>query len=494
MLKWMDFLDPKKKRAHKIRLFIGYALMAVVLAIGTFILLLEVSGLSLHPSTGTVTQNGLVFVDAHPESATIYLNGQEKGQTDTRLVLPSGNYALELKRNGYRGWKRSFVLGGSTIERFIYPFLFPEKLVSKDIQLYSSTPTLATESPDRHWLVVQQPGSITNFDIIDISNSKNTTTTLSLPATIVTTTGTSHSFELVEWSTDNRRVLVKHNFEGGNEFLVIDREDAASSQNLNKALGQPIFKIALRDKKYDQYYLLNTAEGSLISTDLKSKQIVPIANKVLHFKPYGSDIILFATADGAEAGKAIIKIRQDLNQYALRTVSSGGTYLLDLARFDSQWYMAAGSSVEQKVYVYKEPFDDLRRSQPRIPIPISVLRTDGAAEFVSFSTIARFVAVQSGSQFAVYDAETKRQYRYDTKLELPAHVKANWMDGHRLTVISKDTLVIFDYDGINQQTLLAANAAFQPFFDRDYTAMFTISPSVTVPSRTAVVRTELLVK
>src|SRR5687768_8210108 len=140
----MDFLDPKKKRAHRIRLYIGYSLMAIVLLISTLILVFEANGYDVDRKTGDVIQNGLVFVDAHPAQAKVILNGVEKGQTDMRLVLPTGQYDLELQRNGYRSWKRRFNLEGSTIERLVYPFLFPTKLEPADIQLYASQPGLAT--------------------------------------------------------------------------------------------------------------------------------------------------------------------------------------------------------------------------------------------------------------------------------------------------------------------------------------------------------------
>src|SRR5437868_1052460 len=102
----MDFLDPKKKRAHIIRLYVGYFLMAIALGIGTLILMFELFGYDVNHKTGGVIQNGLVFVDAHPESAQIIVNGKPEGQTDARLTLPAGQYSFELKRDGYRNWKR----------------------------------------------------------------------------------------------------------------------------------------------------------------------------------------------------------------------------------------------------------------------------------------------------------------------------------------------------------------------------------------------------
>src|SRR5690554_5521518 len=119
----MDFLDPKKRRAHVRRLYIGYALMAVLIFGVASLLVLQAFGYSFNPRTGDITQNGLVFIDAHPQAAEVFINGQSKGFTDQRMVMTNGKYSLELKREGYRDWRRDFVLEGGHIERFVYPFL-----------------------------------------------------------------------------------------------------------------------------------------------------------------------------------------------------------------------------------------------------------------------------------------------------------------------------------------------------------------------------------
>src|SRR4030095_6630948 len=217
----MDFLDPKKKRAHRARLYIGYFFMAIAMSFATLILLFEAFGYDVNRSTGGVIHNGLVFVDAHPESAQIYVNGKHEGQTGARLTLPTGEYKFELKRDGYRQWSRTFELEGSLIERLQYPFLFPEKLEPKDVQLYGSMPIFATQSPDRKWLVVQQPGSLTKFDVTDLGNASNPTTTITLPDDLLNTAQSDHKLEILKCSTDNRHVLVKHSFQGGFEFVMI---------------------------------------------------------------------------------------------------------------------------------------------------------------------------------------------------------------------------------------------------------------------------------
>ena len=93
----MDFLDPNKKRAHTIRLFVGYFLVGTAIALASLILLFQSFGYDVDRKTGKVIQNGLIFLSAHPESADVYLNGQRKDKTDLRLAVPAGPYSVELK-------------------------------------------------------------------------------------------------------------------------------------------------------------------------------------------------------------------------------------------------------------------------------------------------------------------------------------------------------------------------------------------------------------
>ncbi len=484
----MDFLDPKKKRAHRTRLFIGYGLMAVALGIATTILLFEAYGFDLDRKTGTVIQNGLLFIDAHPEAASITLNGEDKGQTDARLVIPDGQYSIELKRDGYRSWNRSFRLEGSSIERLVYPFLFPEKLDTTDVQLYEQIPAFSTQSPDRKWVLVQRPGIINVFDMSDLSQTVVSAAPIIISDTIFTNFGAgAHSLELADWSADNRHVLIKHNFEGGFEFVMIDREAPASSLNVNKTLNANPTSITLRDKKFDQLYM-HTVEGGVLQLgDLRTRTISPLLTGVINYKTYSTEEILYVTAENAPVGKVLVRIRTAEKLYTLRDLpASDSNYMVDISKFDGKWFMLAGASSEKKTYVYKDAFDTLNRTVGnRIPIPETVLKTDAPGQFVSFSTNVRFMAMQSGNQFAVYDAEMERLYRYDTKLVLTAGEKARWMDGHRLSLVSEGKLAVFDYDGINTQTLVIITGNHFPYFDRDYDRLFTVGPSLVTPNRTA---------
>lgn len=486
----MDFLDPKKKRANSIRLSIGYALMAVVLGISTLILVFAAYGYSIDRKTGNVIQNGLIIVDAHPEPATIYVNGKGEGSTDSRMVLPAGQYKIELQRQNYRSWVHDVALEGSSIEQLLYPFLFPTDMKTETVQENAIAPSMASASLDRHWLVMHLTESPASFQVLDITNPEATVTDISLPSDIATAVAGAHSYEAIEWSNDNVNLLVKHNYVGGSEFIVLNREVAAESVNLSKAFaGQTFTSLSLRDKKADQFYLHNAADGSLSQASSANQNVTLLRRGVVNFKSYEANTVLYA-ATSANPAEAEIRIRRGDQDFLVRTVPVSSGYLLDLAEFKGKLYLVAGSPANNRVYVYQDPFADLARRQPKTPEPFRVLVMPNL-QYLSFSAIARFIAVQSGSSFVVYDLENDRQSRYDTALPLTVNQKANWMDGHRLTLTSGGSVFAFDFDGTNLQQLTASYENYGPIFDRDYEALYTFAPNAE-KTKTQLLRASLL--
>ena len=165
--------------------------------------------------------------------------------------------------------------------------------------------------------------------------------------------------------------------------------------------------------------------------------------------------------------------------------------MFDIARFDGKWYIAAGSTAESKVYLFIDPVEQLKSTKKSFPSAKIALKMDNP-RFVSFSGNARFLAVQSGATFALYDAETERSFKYDDGLATPVERKALWMDGHRLVVNKEQKVNVFDFDGTNLQQLSATNDAAPAVFDKDYKAMFTVAPSAAAGT-VSIDRTELKV-
>ncbi len=486
----MDFLDPDKKRKHQRRLYIGYTLIGIAIFMTSAILVLQSYGFDFNRKTGEVIQNGLIFADAAPEAAKIYLNGKDVGTTDKRLTVPAGPYKIELKRDGYRTWTRSFNLEGSTIERLVYPFLFPTKITPKDQKTYASAPAFSTQSLDRKWLLVLQPGSMTNFDVFDSGDPTVAVKTISLPSSVLTPTTLNQGYELVEWSSDNRHVILKHIYGNAYEYIVLDRDTPQSSINVNKLLNVNPTTVTMRDKKFDKLYLYDGTTKKLSFVDTKEKNIQPVLSNVLSYKAYAEKVILYAASDEKDPTKAMVKIKDGDKQFLIRSGLSSDTYLLDYAKFDDHFYAAVGVNSQGKVYIYKDPANDPSTDPKASPSLFTTLIIQDP-KFISFSANARFIMAQSGKKFALYDAETVRRTYYESSLNIPVEYKALWMDGHRIVVNNDNKVVVFDYDGINRQTLVPIIPGSRAYFDREYNRLYTLAPTTNDASKTSLTRSNL---
>lgn len=480
----MDFLDPRKKRATAIKLSIGHFLMALIVIFGTYILVYQAYGFGVDRKTGQVIQNGLVFFDSAPNSAKIFLNGEEqKFQTNTRQALNAGDYDVEIRKDGYRPWKRSFELEGGTVERFMYPLLIPNNLQKTEVQSFVSTPALGLQSPDRRWLLLSQPENFNVFSQYDLNNLRNDQppmTIVAVPADILNMTGPSHVLSMVEWSTDNRHVLLKHEFEGGFEFIMFDREQPAQSLNINQVLSQSPKSISLRDKQFDKLFLYQ-ADNSLWSADLKASTVAPLLEGVLSYKSHGSDVLLYSQVAPGKPDEIRISLREGTRTYGIRDIPKTEVIPLELATYGNHWYVIIGSNGEERTYVYKDPLDSIKSQDSEPPFPISFLKSVGSITNLEFSQNARYIMVNSGQHFSVYDFEKVRQYRYEIEQPIEPTIKPVWMDGNRIIIRTAGQAHIFDYDGINHQTLLANELGLPVFFNRDYDVLYTFSNSTAVP-------------
>ncbi len=490
----MDFLDPKKRKQNQIRLFIGYGLMAILIGIISGLLLLQAYGYTYNIRTGDISQNGLLFVDAHPEAATLSLNGNPKGITDQRLVLPQGTYDISLQRAGYHSWEKSIVLKGGVIERFTYPFMFPVDIVSSDVQLFSSQPDFVTQSPDRQWLVVRVPITPDTFEVFNLSQESPTPFRFQLPADIMSAAGAVHSLELVEWSTDNRHFVARHDYEGGFEYLLLDREQPDLSKNISELITEPFTTLRLRDKKFDNYYLHSAESKTLRRFDLGATTGTTVLQNVMAYYSHGDDEILYVTDDGKPTDPTVkLRMVESGQIYTIRELQKSEEYLLEIAQYEGKWYLVAAPSAEEKVYVFRDPIRLLLTTNTKSIVPTAVLRIKGVKS-VDFSKNARIISAQSESRIGVFDAENKRTTHFDTGHTLAQGSKFTWMDGHRLTAISGGVQQVFDFDGTNRHTLGTGYDSSQSYFDRDYTAVYTIAPATSVVGRTGLQRTELIVK
>jgi hypothetical protein len=488
----MDYLDLKKQAINNLILFVGYIFIAIAVVMTTIILVDQAYGFGLGKN-GTVIQSGLAFFSSQPNPAKIYINGRlNPASTDTRLYLPEGIYKVSLDRSGYYDWQRTIELDGGSVEHFDYPFLFPKTLTTNKLQSYSSVPTLLTQSPDQRWLLVGKPGTFGDFNLYDLKNPTKQPTEIDLPATLLSKSTSAESWQLAGWADDNQHVLLEHDYDGKAEFILVDRVNPAQSVNLSTQLfSTPSTsttsptdtaadtKISFINKKYNQYYLYNSASQSLESATLTSPTKTVILNHVLAYQSYGNDTFLYVSDEDAPAGKVLLKMQSGGVTSVLHILPISPTYVIDFTEYNGTMYVAAGASSSNKVYIYDNPLGQLATSPEQAVTPAQVLHVNDP-NYLSFSDNAQFIVAENGAQFGVYDIQNQKGYNYMAATAPDAPMPhAYWMDGDRLYYVSKGKLVIFDYDHTNQHTLENASSDFPVAFAPDYKYVYTLSEAAT---------------
>src|ERR1035437_421075 len=460
----MDFLDPKQRRNESIRLMIGYVLIGIAILLGTVILLYQAYGFGL--SKGKIIQNGLVFVSSAPSGGDVYVNGQLKGTTSTRLLLESGNYTFKIQSPGYRTWQRSVVVDGGSVERIDYPFLFHTHLTTKIVSAYTANPPLVTQSLDRRWVLIEQPTTFGNFDIYDLSNPKNLAIGETIPAGLLTPASGAQSLSLIQWANDNTHVLLEHIFNGTYEYILFNRQDPTQSVNLTKVLEiTPTSTLTLQNEEFDHYFVYDSKTTVLGTVDLSNTLVVPMLQYVISYKTYGSDMVLYATTQNAPAGKTQIMLYQGGKSYPIRTVTTESTYLLDLTQYNGTWYVAAGAQSENKIYVYQDPVSVLQNNIKEALVPIDILAVNKPTQ-LDFSPSASLIMAENTNSFAVHDIRYDKDYRYTVSKTFDiGQAHATWLGIGQLTYVSNGSLVALDYDGTNIETLQPAEANYTPLFD-----------------------------
>lgn len=474
----MEFLEPSEKKARTIRLFIGYALLAVVVGLTTTILVFQAQGFGYDRDKG-VTRNGLLFIDAKPASAAITLDGTTlSDKTNARINLSEGVHTVKLNIDKYREWTKQFTIEGGEVKYLLYPRLFPKDIPLGVTRVLPQAPAWAKQSPDRHWLVYQQTTNSAVLAVADLLKPTDNPVITALPATVLPNeNGNYGTLKPTEWSDDNKHLLLLQTLpSGATTYVMFNREKPDESQNITKALSLTADQqLTLRDKKFDKYYVFSPTKGELRNATIKTNTVSePFLTGVVSFKSHGDDIVYYVTYVGAKDTEANLVVLVDQkNKFNLKPIprETSGKYLLNLAKFDGDWFYVAGSNSNPLVRIYKNPLARVKANSTTQALPQVSLRIDNP-QFVSFSDNTRFIAAQSGKQFVVFDAEDARVYRYEMQLNIAKEQQAVWMDGHRLVANSDGRIFVFDFDGANAQNLVSSIPALNAYFDRDYEFLY----------------------
>ena len=464
----MDFLDPSNKRSYNIRLFIGFFLSAATIVLGTIILALITSGFTINTKTGQVIQNGLLFIDSTPTAANIYINHKYVKNTNARLELRAGSYNISLYEPGYDTWTTDVDLLGGNVDEVSYPLLVPTKPLVSNIASYTSQPEVFSQTPNQHWLMVSS-ATANSFDIYDTTNVKTPFTTATIPTNLLVSSAGANTFSVIQWASNNQDVLLEDQYAGAINYIVFNYLTPSLSYNLNQTFPITFTSAKLLNSNYQTPLLFDSTSGDLYLGNETSKTTSLILSKVIDYTYYGTNQFLYATEDGTSTSETSIKFSNLTNTYLVKNVPEANKYLLNIQNYGGNYYyLVGGGGIYDYIY-YNLP------NQPNgsnLPIPYTLMVNNTQPTDVLNSTGQRYISLQSGNNFSVYDIQTQDHYRFSLGQNLTSPNYATWFDDNRLISFSNSEMIVFDFDGTNIFNIAHANNNFNGLFSPNYNAAY----------------------
>lgn len=93
----------------KLRVFVLFSTMLIVGIVGYFVTLIA-RGYRFDMVTYKFLENGILVAKSDSDGASIYIDGNLRGATNTNLKLAPKSYDVEIKKNGYISWKKRLTI------------------------------------------------------------------------------------------------------------------------------------------------------------------------------------------------------------------------------------------------------------------------------------------------------------------------------------------------------------------------------------------------
>jgi hypothetical protein len=471
----MVHIDSESKRFKNAIRFFTYGVMTTaIVALSAIVILLA---LGYRFNTNGVVRDGLVQLAAHPEDAQYTVNDKTyKGTTPAKLTLRAGSYAISLSRAGYRTWQRELNVIEGHVHWINYPRLVPNTLTAKNDKSFANA-SFAVASPDKRWLLVDTGEAPKNrLLLVDLKDPKKTEQlTLTIPADQLTKKGDNEG-ELTfgEWSLDSKQFIVKHVVTDTTEYVRVDRSKPQNAVNINKK-----FQLAVDQAHFsgnDNNIIYARTGDVLRRFDVSGDSTTgSLMSGVKDFEVYGSDTVIFdrvtkgQEADQPDQSSQEVGMRVKDKEYILQNLPASDDVTPVYNEYDHHSYFAIANRTKNETTIYQDPTN---QSDGHLT-PFGEF-TNIAATYIRFNGDGRFLLVQQGNNFGVYDFYENQKFSYQV-MNLDVSAPAKWLDDFHINGVINGKLTMWDFDGTNAQSLVNGLPGLDSILDEDDDLLYTFT-------------------
>jgi hypothetical protein len=451
----MEFLSPEQKRQKTQRLFIGYALLTILVSLATYIMISTARGYEIFAAEGEIVQNGLLFVNTDPDGAQLFVNGKEESNaTNTRLSLPEGNYTLTMKKAGYREWSSTIGLFGGQVMFLQYPRLLPlQPAIVRDVSVAESAQVF--QSPDFRRVAIITGATL---QLVDTEKKDTPAQAIALPGDLFDIASLS-GLAFSDWSQDGTVILLAATLSNGEiHTVLLPLNQPELAVDLTKTMAIPPNNSPSFWSANGDTLLFKDAGGLLRSGDRRTNALAatPLVAEPVRTATPLNDTALVLTHPSDRG--VVVSLKRAETSALLATIDTE-KLSVDSGRYNRNDFVLVVPE-GKKAQLFRNPlflFDQPNsKISPFVTFPL-------IANAGSLSPGGRFAMVQNRQSLAVYDIEQKTMLRYDTPVKEDVQ-SLGWFDASRLFARTKNgAIVIWDFDGKNVYTLYDTGAIANPF-------------------------------
>ncbi len=447
-----------KHRITNIAKVSGYGLLAIAIVVFTVLLVTIGKGYFFDFKTRQLAGGGLILLDSKPNGASVSLNGKSLNKsTPVRLPLRDGSYDLKLTKDGFRSWQKKLIVNTSEVTAAQYPLLLPNTIATEALAPLDS-PTQFKQSPDQKLLIVATGGVSPRIQLLPTGKSQLQPIYIFSPEQIATQT----TVDSLVWSSDNEHILIGLKTPQQISYIVISALNPSESFELTKQFGLPLANLQFNPRNWREIYW-NSPEG-LRKLDLTNKTVSAVLAPAVTSFLVTEDTVLY-TQTNAVGGASLLRLDRDNQSHQLFNKLPAASYQREYINFNSKQFVVIFNKTTQRVSLYPS-ISSADQSLQQFDLPTGD---------ISEAPDDRYLVMRNGNNFATYDFELSRMYRFSLPVQNPGELV--WLNAYHLLGNSGGSLIMFEFDGGNLETITDGLAGFAPYGSKGLDLVYSIGRS-----------------
>lgn len=446
------------KRKRQAILFFTYGFMTLATLFISAVCLMLVMGYKFDISHGRIEQGGLLQFRSIPTGAEVTVNGvKQPFQTPGKLDISAGRHTVVMSKAGYGNWQKTVPVKAGELRWLNYARLIPNELKTQS-RLTTGLIDSAMSTPDRKFVATVIQSATPQVVIYDVRDPENIVEQkYDLPPAVLGITGDqTATIDIAEWDFGSRFLLLSSKVGETTSYIRLDsRAENGEPINISKEFNLPFSAMHFSGTSGQLYYALTGQD--LRKLDLGAKSVTqPLITGVSQYVLYKENDIAYVSSTPTSVSAGVYL---DNKPTVVRTYGPQEKIIVDISEYYSKHYLAV--TAKNRLSLIKDPSNQTASQKDHASFPIP-----SEASWLDFANSGRFITAGAGYTLTTYDIETSEKHLININSDASTQ-RPKWLDDFYLVDNTAGKARIYEYDGLNEHSIVASESNLPVFFSED---------------------------